>query len=151
VNGVEVKYEVKDGYALVEREWRNGDEVQYEMPMPIRSIVSRDELMQNNGRIALQRGPLVYCVEGADNDGQAWNILAPISTNYSTEKFSILDEQVISLVAELPTVNVAADGLSITTQKKKVRAIPYYTWCNRGSNQMQVWLPTSIRDIKINY
>ena len=151
VNGVTVKYEVKDGYALVNREWRNGDKVQYEIPMPIRTIVSRDELAQNNGRIALQRGPLVYCVEGADNEGQAWNILAPINANFSTENFSILNEQVVSLIADLPTVKVANDGLSLTTQKKKVRAIPYYTWCNRGSNQMQVWLPTSIRDIKINY
>jgi len=119
--------------------------------MPIRTIVSRKELLQNNGRVALQRGPLVYCVEGADNEGQAWNIIAPSNTSYSTEKFSILDEEVVSLIADLPTVKVADDGLSLTTQKKKVRAIPYYTWCNRGSNQMQVWLPTSIRDIKINY
>ena len=119
--------------------------------MTIQKIKARKELMQDNGRVALQRGPIVYCVEGADNNGKAWNIIAPSQSNFTTEDFSVLDEKVVSLVALLPVVQVSEDGLSVTTVTKKVRAIPYYTWCNRGSNAMQVWLPTTLLNEKINY
>ena len=60
------------------------------------------------------------------------------------------EEDVIALVSNLPAVNVNADGNSVTTAVQQVKAIPYYTWCNRGSNPMQVWLPTKIKDVKIN-
>jgi hypothetical protein len=151
INGLPFSYVTKDGYALVERIWKEGDQIVYEMPMQIRSIISRTELSQDAGRVALQRGPLVYCVEGADNEGKAWNIIAPLGAKFSAENFSILGERVVSLVADLPVVNSSADGQAVFTEQKKVRAIPYYAWCNRGSNQMQVWLPVSIRDVKINY
>jgi hypothetical protein len=62
-----------------------------------------------------------------------------------------LDEKIISLVANLPVVQLGVDGLSAQTMVQKIRAIPYYTWCNRGSNSMQVWLPTSFKNEKINY
>lgn len=151
INGTPVEYTVTDGYAVIEREWKEGDRIEYLLPMEVRKLLSRNELKQNNERMALQRGPLVYCVEGADNNGKAWNILAPVDAAFDTEKFAVLDEQVVSIVGELPVIETGNEGTSITTQKRKVRAIPYYTWCNRGSNPMQVWLPTAMRDIKINY
>ncbi|MEY3946768.1 MAG: hypothetical protein RJB03_1474 [Bacteroidota bacterium] len=151
VNGSPVEYQIENGYAVFEREWKDGDKIDYRMPMEVKKLLSRSELKQNNQRMALQRGPLVYCVEGADNNGKAWNILAPVNTPFQTEKFSVLDEPVVSIVGELPVIETGEDRMSINTQKTKVRAIPYYTWCNRGSNAMQVWLPTTIKDIKINY
>jgi DUF1680 family protein len=151
VNGSPVAYQVENGYAIIEREWKDGDKIDYQMPMEVKKLLSRSELKQNNQRMALQRGPLVYCVEGADNNGRAWDILAPVNANFQTEKFTVLDEPVVSIVGELPVVTTGEDGLSIATQQRKVRAIPYYVWCNRGSNPMQVWLPTSVKDIKINY
>jgi hypothetical protein len=119
--------------------------------MTINKIKARDELLQDNGRVALQRGPIVYCIEGADNNGKAWNIIAPQSINFTAENFSILDEKVVSLVANLPVIQINDDGLSAQTIVQKVRAIPYYTWCNRGSNAMQVWLPTTLKNEKLNY
>jgi hypothetical protein len=151
INGMPFPFKEENGYAIVEREWRDGDRIIFELPMEIRKIYSREELSQNKSRVALQRGPVVYCVEGADNDGQAWNIVVPKSSVFRTEYFSVLNEPVISLVANLPVAEVSADGQAINTTLKKVKAIPYYTWCNRGSNPMQVWLPESIKDIKINY
>ena len=151
VNGIPCTYTEENGYAVVDREWKNGDEISYELPMEVRKVYARKELKQNNSRVALQRGPIVYCVEGADNGGQAWNILVPQKSVFESEPFSVLNEPVISLVANLPVAEVSADGEAINTTLKKVRAIPYYTWCNRGSNPMQVWLPESIKDIKINY
>jgi DUF1680 family protein len=50
----------------------------------------------------------------------------------------------------VPVMTVSSDGSSLQTEKKKITAIPYYTWANRGKNEMQVWLPTTIKNIKIN-
>ena len=101
--------------------------------------------------VALQRGPLVYCVEGSDNDGSAWNVILPENTKFTEQAGDVLGERITALDAQLPVVVVNADGSDVSTRTKKVRAIPYYTWCNRGSNAMQVWLPVKIKDIKINY
>jgi DUF1680 family protein len=150
VNGKEVNYQIENGYVLVQQEWKNNDVIEYKLPMEVKKITARNELIQDNGRIALQRGPIVYCVEAADNNGKAWNFIAPSNSLFTTEAFSILNEKVISLVANLPVVQLGADGLSAQTRIKKIRAIPYYTWCNRGSNSMQVWLPTTFKNEKIN-
>jgi len=150
VNGKEVNYQIENGYVLVQQEWKNNDVIEYRLPMEVKKIMAREELLQDNGRIALQRGPIVYCVEAVDNNGKAWNLIAPSNSRFTTEAFSVIDEKVISLVANLPVVQLGVDGLSAQTMVQKIRAIPYYTWCNRGSNSMQVWLPTSFKNEKIN-
>jgi DUF1680 family protein len=151
INKTEVPFIEQDGYAIIDREWSNNDVIEYKIPMSIKKVVARNELKYNNERIALQRGPLVYCIEGADNNGKAWNVVAPSSSAFEMENFNILDEKVVSLIADLPVLAIASDGLSAKTSNQKVRAIPYYTWCNRGSNPMQIWLPVSLKDVKINY
>ena len=143
------KYE--NGYAIVESEWKKGDVLELDFPMEAKLIYSRSELKQNTNRIAIQRGPIVYCIEGADNNGKAWNVIIPENTSFETIDYKVLDEPVKALTAEVPVVTVAADGLSLKTEKKKIIAIPYYTWANRGKNEMQVWLPTKITDVKLNY
>jgi hypothetical protein len=151
VNGRVVQYTPQDGYAVIARQWKNGDLIEYSLPMPVRKVIGRNELIENKDRIAIQRGPIVYCVEGIDNQGAALNVIAPSSASFRTEAYTVLDEKVLSVVADLPVVEAAENGLSVQTTIKKVRAIPYYTWCNRGSNQMQVWLPSKVKDFKLNY
>ncbi|MDP9229634.1 MAG: glycoside hydrolase family 127 protein, partial [Bacteroidota bacterium] len=136
---------------IINREWKKGDVLEFDFPMDVKMIHSKDELKQDNQRVALQRGPFVYCVEGADNSGKAWNIIFPENTLFETIDYKVLDEPVKALTAEVPVVLVGEDGISLKTEKKKIIAIPYYAWANRGKNEMQVWLPTKITDIKINY
>jgi len=119
--------------------------------MQTNKVIAREELKQDKGRIAIQRGPVVYCIEGADNNGKAWNVIIPENTKFETIDYKVLDEPVKALSAEVPVITVGEDGLSLKTEKKKIIAIPYYTWANRGKNEMQVWLPTKITDIKLNY
>ncbi len=151
VNGKAVEYSNEEGYAVIQREWKNDDVIEFNIPMKINQISARNELEIDNDRIAIQRGPIVYCIEGADNNGKAWNIISSLDAEFKTEDFNVLDEKVISIVANMPVLKISDDGLGATTSKQKVRAIPYYTWCNRGSNQMQVWLPLTFKDIKVNY
>lgn len=151
VNRKPVPYKNENGYVIIDKEWMTGDEVLWMLPMETKMIVAKDSVKQNNNRIAIQRGPIVYCVEGADNNNKAWNIVLPADTKFETIDYKIMDEPVKALTAEVPVVLVAEDGLSISTEKRKIIAIPYYTWANRGKNEMQVWLPTTIKDVKINY
>ena len=151
VNGKDEAVRMENGYMIINREWKKGDIVMYELPMQTNKVIAREELKQDKGRIAIQRGPVVYCVEGADNNGKAWNIIIPENTKFETIDYKVLDESVKALTAEVPVITVGEDGLSLKTEKKKIIAIPYYTWANRGKNEMQVWLPTKITDVKLNY
>ena len=151
LNGKIINNTYENGYAVVENDWKKGDILQINFPMDVKMIKSRQELKQNNNRIALQRGPIVYCIEGADNNGKAWNIIVPENTRFKIIDYMILDESVKALMADVPVVTLSDDGLILKSEKRKIIAIPYYTWANRGNNEMQVWLPTKITDVKINY
>jgi len=151
VNGKPVESRVQNGYAVIEREWKKGDRVEWEFPMEIEKIASLPEVRSDADRLAIQRGPLVYCIEGADNKEGVWNLVMPEGTNFSTQEYKVLDEPVIALTAEMPSAYPDADGKGVRIVNRKVTAIPYYCWANRGANAMQVWLPVKIREVKINY
>jgi len=151
VNGKPATYSMAKGYAVIDREWKKGDVVSVSLPMEVKRIVSRPEVKQDEDRVALQRGPIVYCIEGADNGGQAWNVILPDDTRFETSFDKDLLEGVETIKFDAPTLQISADGKSITTENKKITAIPYYSWCNRGQNPMQVWLPKKIKDLKVNY
>ncbi|MBX2916474.1 MAG: glycoside hydrolase family 127 protein [Cyclobacteriaceae bacterium] len=150
VNGKPASYQMENGYAVINREWKNGDVVELNFAMEVKRLTSRSEVKQNEGRVALQRGPLVYCVEGVDNGGQAWNFILPDKATFTTRYVKDLLEGITIVQFTAPTLQINPDGESITTENRKITAIPYYAWCNRGQNQMQVWLPRSIKDIKVN-
>ena len=151
LNGVSIPYTEESGYALIEREWKMGDIITFELPMDIKRVTARPELKAANNRVALQRGPLIYCVEGTDNEGKAWNFILPdneaIKANFDEKMLGGL----MKLQFSAPTVKISADGLDVSTSKQNITAIPYFSWCNRGQTPMQVWLPTKMEDIKINY
>jgi DUF1680 family protein len=151
LNGKPVTYAMSKGYAVIDREWKKGDKVELALPMKVKRVASRPEIKQDEERVALQRGPLVYCVEGADNDGQAWNIILPDNATFETSFRKDLLEGVEVVEFNAPTLQVSPDGQSVKSETKKVTAIPYYAWCNRGQNPMQVWLPKKIKDVKVNY
>lgn len=150
VNGKAVDYRIDRGYAVVEREWMKGDKVEVNIGMPVKTVMARNEVPENQGRIAFQRGPLVYCIEGADNQGRAMNIIADGKPQMMPQQGLVLDEPVMVLKGTMTAVEIAESGTSINTNKKEVTAIPYYAWCNRGSNEMQVWLPTFVRVIRVS-
>jgi uncharacterized protein len=151
VNGKAVPYREENGYFILDRTWKKGDQVQVSLPLEVKRITARPELKYNNDRVALQRGPLVYCVEGADNNGQAWNIVLPDQTTFKTKPYTVLQEPVVAIQTQAPVVSPNADGTGVHTQQKEIIAIPYYTWANRGKNPMQVWLPRRIKEVKVNY
>ena len=125
INGNALRYKYENGYLVVESEWKKGDILKLNFFMGVNKIVARPELKQDSNRIAVQRGPIVYCIEGADNNGKAWNVFIPKDTKFETIDYKVLDESVKALTAEVPVVTVGEDGLSLRTERKKIIAIPY--------------------------
>ncbi len=149
LNGTPAAYTMVNGYAVVKRAWKKGDLVELNLPMPVRRIVAIDNLVANRNRVALQRGPLVYCFEHADNGGKALNIIIPDKVNFSAAYKPDLLNGIVVLEAQATVATVSEDGASISSGNRKVVAIPFYSWANRGQGQMQVWMPRRINDLRL--
>ena len=149
VDGKPVAYETKDGYAIIERKWKKGDVVSITFPMEVRQVVTIDSVVQNRNRVALQYGPMMYCVEGADNKDNVTGLIVPSATKFTTEYRADLLGGVNTIKFTAPVVAAGSDGLSVTTQHKEITAIPYFSWNNRGANEMQVWLPSKVEKVEI--
>ena len=150
LNSKKADYTLDKGYLVIDREWNTNDKVTIDLPMDIKRVNSRMEVKANIERVAIQRGPIIYCVEGMDNAGKTMNIVLPKSSLLSTSKQMILHEPVVSIQTDATVVTVSPNGDDVKAEKRKITAIPYYTWNNRGAGQMLVWLPQRILDVKIN-
>ncbi|MDP4208451.1 MAG: glycoside hydrolase family 127 protein [Bacteroidota bacterium] len=150
INGQPVNYKTESGYAVIFREWKKGDVVEYVLPMNIHRVEANVNVQDDKGKVAIERGPIVYCLEGLDNNGKVSNLILPdnaeLSASFQSNKLNGVE--VIS--GEAVAFETAADGLSIQTVKRKITAIPYYVWDNRGINEMRVWLPRKVKDIAIS-
>ena len=149
VNGKPVTCKLVDGYAVIKRNWKKGDKVNLNLPMPVRRVKAIDQIKEDLNSIALQRGPLVYCFEHPDNGANIRNIIVPDSIIFHSEYRPELLNGVVVLTSNAPVLSVSPDGLSVNTENKKITAIPYYSWANRGTGQMQVWVPRKVKEIKI--
>jgi len=123
INGKAVKYEMKDGYAVLARTWKNTDQVQIDLPMEVRKVTASQNLKDDVGKVALQRGPLVYCAEWADNKGKVSNLAIAPKANFKPEFRKYL-----------------LNGVTVLNGSGLI-AIPYFSWANRGKGEMTVWLP----------
>jgi len=150
VNDQSVEYTMQQGYAVLSRTWKQGDVITIQLPMEVRRVTANDTLKNDIGKIAIQRGPLMYCAEWVDNNGRTSNIIVPDEVNFITEnRPDLLNGVVVIKTEQVPTVKVDDNGENVTTVKQSFTAIPYYAWANRGKGEMQVWFPEKIKDIEI--
>ena len=135
------------GYATLTRRWQPGDRVELELPMPIQRIKANPAVTADLGRIALQRGPLVYCVEGVDNGGLTAGLVLPATAKLQTAfKADQLNGVMVIQGQAIPAAAWAgglyqADERWGTKPTVAFTAIPYFANANRGRTWMQVWLP----------
>jgi DUF1680 family protein len=141
VNGGNVPIALAKGYASLKRAWQSGDVIELNMPMPVRRVLANDKVADDAGKVALQRGPLVYCIEWPDvKDGKVVNLLLPDDAAISTEFRADLLGGVEVLKGAALSLHWT-EGHKIGKDKVEFTAIPYYAWANRGPGQMAVWLP----------
>jgi DUF1680 family protein len=141
VNGKMVNdLEIVRGYATLHRRWKPGDVVQLTLDMPVQRIKADGHVAAAKGRVALARGPIVYCFEGTDNGGAVQNLIIPPETQFTPKYES-------NLLSGVTVLSATATGLFKTAANQlvsvplQVTATPYYANANRGTCQMQVWMP----------
>lgn len=132
VNGQVVKYKLVKGYAQISRKWQAGDMVTLNLEMPVRRVVANPKVNALTNCVALERGPLVYCAEGADNDGKVLDRTLTGKETFTTENRPDLLGGIVTVKATGTNAGVAP-----------LTFIPYYAWCHRGPNEMRVWLPSN--------
>ncbi|WP_212969425.1 glycoside hydrolase family 127 protein [Paenibacillus cineris] len=149
VNGQPAQYELRDGYAYIRRDWQAGDVVELELDMQPQRIYAHPNLRASSGKVALQRGPLVYCLEETDNGAP----LASLSLPADAELQVVMDEWRGGVAV------IEADGLRAGTpaeapndlystarpqlEQQRLRAVPYTLWGNREPGEMTVWIRES--------
>ena len=112
-----------DGYVAVTRAWKAGDRVTLDLPMPVKRIRAHEKVAADRGRLAVEKGPIVYCAEGFDNEGKAFEAALPPDVTFADDSIAIGDKTYPALKA--------SNGLKL---------IPYCLWDNRQpGNEMQVW------------
>jgi hypothetical protein len=131
---------VVNGFLILKRNWKPNDVVEIQMPMPVRRVLAHDAVKANTGRVAIERGPVVYCAEGADNDGQVLNRVLPDGAVLTPEYRPDLFGGVMILRGPVTAVERGPDG-SVVPKPADLTLIPYYAWNHRGANEMAVWLP----------
>jgi DUF1680 family protein len=136
----------------VRHRWAPGDAVELTLPLGIRRVASHPHVLANVGRVALARGPLVYCVEAADHPGvDVWDLGLPEGARLGAADRPGLLGGVVALTGEAVEAPSTAwgDGLYAPAERAPVpqrrrvplQAIPYFAWANRTAGPMQVWLP----------
>ncbi len=138
LNGQTVELNVEKGYALVSRMWKAGDVVELSLPMPVRRVAANVAVEEDRGRVAVERGPLVYCAEGPDNDGRVSNLVLADGAALTAEARPDLLNGVVVIKGEAEALSEKAG--KVVSEKKPVTLIPYYAWANRGRGEMTVWL-----------
>jgi DUF1680 family protein len=149
VNGTALDIQTEEGYAVVSRLWKQGDKVEIEIPMPVRKVIADERVKEDNGKIAFQRGPVIYCAEWPENKtGNVLDLVIKKDAAFTTEfEPSLLDgTQVIKTVGVNimnPVGSKIETGLRTVsaTIEQPVKLIPYALWNNRGAGQMRVWFP----------
>jgi DUF1680 family protein len=149
LNGQPVDYTVEKGYAVIKRTWKKGDVLQVDLPMEVRRVVANEKVKDDQGKVALQRGPLIYCAEWVDNNGRAANILLPADASFQASFRPDLLNGIEVLQSEVPVITVNDKTQTVSTSRKAFTAIPYYAWANRGKGEMMVWFPEKVKDIDI--
>jgi DUF1680 family protein len=145
VNGEAQEFELEQGFAVLRRTWKKGDTVALSLPMPVRRVVSHEKVEANAGRVALERGPVVYCAEAVDNGGRVHTLVLPDDAPLEARSRAGLLGGVTVIEGRALGLSPATDGRSVVTREQDFVAIPYYAWAHRGEGEMAVWLPRRVQ------
>jgi DUF1680 family protein len=144
VNGKTIEQEIVSGYVAIKRRWKEGDKVEVEFPMSVRKVIADERIKDDAGKIAIQRGPLIFCAEWPDNGTDDVLNLIVNGKSPLTSEFvpSLLGGTEIIKTKGYIERNNHDEGPAVMTDTI-ITLIPYALWNNRGPGQMRVWLPVT--------
>ena len=146
VNGeaVDVEAYLKKGYLYLERAWKEGDRVEVLFDMPVRKVFANQKVRDDAGCVALMRGPIVYCFEGVDNGMDVQSLRIPETAEPEAvwcEEGVLAGNMLLKIDGyRMKGTDALYSEERPVKEKAVLTAIPYYTWANRGENQMRVWM-----------
>ena len=144
VNGEEVTSALEQGYFTIERKWKKGDRIELQLDMEVRTVKANGKVEADRGRVAVERGPIVYCAEWPDND---FNVLSLLMNQHP--QFEVVEKP--DLLYGLNQIKTSVQTLEYDEQgrllakDRQLTLIPYYAWAHRGPGNMAVWLPSEVR------
>jgi DUF1680 family protein len=142
LNGKKLDYTMDKGYAVITQTWKKGDKIELNLPMEVEKVMASDKVEDDKGRFAFQKGPLVYCLEGPDNlDKSVQNIVVSENAEVKESYNKDLLNGVLVLSASGSSTRRQVDSDALLKTQQEVKAIPYYSWNNRGAGDMMVWIP----------
>jgi DUF1680 family protein len=135
VNGESVGLILEKGFAPIHRTWQTGDVIEIDLPMPIRRVTAHDSVQDDRGKVALERGPIVYCAEWVDNGGRVLDLVLPDDADLHPK----FEADLLGGVVVVRGQAVRLDDGEIAPHE--ILAVPYHVWANRGEGEMTVWIP----------
>jgi len=136
INGERTPYKIESGYAVLQRKWKKGDKITMNLLMPVRQVKANAHLQEDAGKVAVQRGPLMYCLEWKDNGGKVSDISLPAVVKLEP----VVQDGALGRITVLKGEGMRKDSVSGATRAVDITMIPYYTWANRGAGEMTVWV-----------
>lgn len=143
VNGEPVAGELQKGYLQIDRKWKKGDVVEVHFDMQPRVVKAHEQVAADRGRVAIERGPIVYCAEWPDNDFNVHNILLNQRPTFQVVNKPDLLYGICELTTEAQSLSYNAAG-KLAVKDVTLTLIPYYAWAHRGEGDMEVWLPIEV-------
>lgn len=141
----DIESKLTAGYYAIDRKWKKGDVIEVHFDMPVRIVSANPQVAEDRGKIAVERGPLVYCAEWADNSHNILNTILDPKSEFRTAPMSMQVEGRSYGMTAIETQ--ARENWSGNAQKARpvtLKLIPYYAWAHRGSGNMEVWMTGSV-------
>ncbi len=133
-----------DGYVTIRRKWKDGDLLSLQFPFPVRKVKAHPAVAEDRDKVALERGPLLYCAEWPDNAaGEVLNVIVDPDTGFEAARSDRLGG-IVSLQGSARRARKLSDGNVTVSEPSQLTLIPYHLWNNRGPGEMAVWLPMTI-------
>ncbi|MDO2433754.1 glycoside hydrolase family 127 protein [Enterobacter bugandensis] len=147
LNGEAITGEASRGYLYLSRRWQEGDTLTLTLPMPVRRVYGNPQVRQQAGKVALQRGPLVYCLEEADNGANLHNLSLPRDSEFRVyEGKGIFAHKMLIQTEGIGCHMKETDALwqydrsPVQRQPRTLTFIPWFSWANRGEGEMRIWV-----------
>jgi len=144
INNAPIDYRIDEqGYVNIQRNWRKGDAIKINFPMAIQVVEAHPEVTADVGKIAVERGPVLYCAEGIDNpNGKVLSLIVDPKQDFQLQKTDQLGD-IYQITGSARTAQRQLDGTVSVSDEQPLTLIPYHLWNNRGPGEMTVWMATS--------
>jgi len=148
LNGKALALAVDKGYVTLDRTWKKGDAIELSLPMPIRRVLANEKVEPDRNRVAIERGPMVFCAEWPDNNGKTHGLILPDNAKLTSEFRKDMFGGIEVIKAKALAATLGEENKPLAKAAHELLLIPYYAWAHRGTGEMDVWLARNDEPVK---